>query len=266
VLTDDMIAAYLARIGLSGPLALDAGALRDLHRAHLLAVPFENLSIHLGEPISLDEADLMDKIVGRRRGGFCYELNGAFAWLLESLGARVSRVSARVYDNDGRLSPPFDHLALVVRLPDGTGPWLADVGFGSHSTYPLLAGERAEQADPGGLFGLADTPDGDVDVSRDGQPQYRLELRERALEDFVPTCWWQQTSPESHFTASVICSRLTADGRISISGRRLIRTVSGQQAEEDLPDDQAVLAAYRDLFGIELTSVPEPAAPHGLVS
>ena len=146
----------------------------------------------LGESISLDEADLIDKIVGRRRGGFCYELNGAFACLLERLGARVRRVSARVYGDGGGLGPPFDHLALVVRLPDGSGPWLADVGFGSHSTYLLLADAWAEQADPGGQFLLVGAPDGDIDVVKDGQPQYRLELRERALDDFVPTCWWQQ--------------------------------------------------------------------------
>ena len=254
-----MLAAYLARIGVPRPPALDAGALRDLHRAHLVAVPFENLSIHLGEPVSLDEADLLDKIVSRRRGGFCYELNGAFACLLECLGARVSRLSARVYGGDDRPGPPFDHLALLVRLPDGTGPWLADVGFGSHSTYPLRADARAEQADPGGRFVLAGTPDGDVDVIKDDQRQYRLELRERALGDFVPTCWWQQTSPRSHFTRSVICSRLTEDGQISISGRRLIRTAGGRRTEANLPDDQAVLAAYRQHFGIDLARVPEPA-------
>jgi len=262
MLTDDMLAAYLTRIGMPGPLTLDAGTLRDLHRAHLETVPFENLSIHLSEPISLDQADLTSKIVSRRRGGFCYELNGAFAFLLERLGAQVRRVSARVYD-DGGLGPPFDHLALVVRLPDGTGPWLADVGFGSHSSYPLLADSRADQADPGGRFLLADRPDGDIDVVKDGKPQYRFEPRERALADFVPTCWWQQTSPQSHFTRSVICSRLTADGRISISGRRLIKTVDGQRTEENLADDQAVLAAYRDHFGIELSSVPEPRSDRG---
>lgn len=261
-----MRAAYLARISVAGPLALDAGTLRDLHRAHLLAVPFENLSIHLGEPISLGEADLIDKIAGRRRGGFCYELNGAFAALLECLGARVRRVAARVYGEDGGLGPPFDHLALVVRLPDGTGPWLADVGFGSHSTCPLLADSRAGQADPAGQFLLADTPDGDIDVVKDGQLQYRFEVRERALADFVPTCWWQQTSPQSHFTRSVICSRLTEDGRVSISGRRLIRTAGERRFEENLPDDQAVLAAYRDHFGIGLGSVPGPAARHDRVS
>jgi len=173
MLTKGMLAAYLARIGVPEPLVLDAEALRGLHRAHLMAVPFENLSIHLGDPISLNEADLIDKIVGRRRGGFCYELNGAFACLLERLGAVVRRVSARVYGDDGTPGPPFDHLALVVRLPDGTGPWLADVGFGSHSTYPLLADARSGQADPSGQFLLAGRPDGDIDVGKDGRPPAR---------------------------------------------------------------------------------------------
>ena len=163
-----MLASYLARIGVPRPPGLDAETLRDLHRAHLVAVPFENLNIHLGEPISLHEADLIDKIAGRRRGGFCYELNGAFGCLLEWLGARVRRVSARVYGGDGGLGPPFDHLALLVWLPDGTGPWLADVGFGSHSTYPLLADARAGQPDPGGRFLLTGMPDGDIDVVKDG--------------------------------------------------------------------------------------------------
>ena len=96
-------------------------------------------------------------------------------------------------------------------------------------------------------------------MAEDGRPQYRIEVRERSLDDFVPTCWWQQTSPRSHFTRSVICSRLTEDGRISISGRMLIRTAGGQRTEEDLPDEQAVLAPYRGHFGIDLNSVPEPA-------
>ena len=128
----ETVVAYLNRVGVTAPTVGDAAGLRTLHRAHQLTVPFENLSIHLAEPISLDEPDLIDKIVRRRRGGFCYELNGAFALLLEALGAHVSRVAARVYGEEG-LSPPFDHLALIVRPADGGGPWLADVGFGSHS-------------------------------------------------------------------------------------------------------------------------------------
>ena len=250
------LAAYLDRIGAGRPAVLDAAALAALHRAHQEAVPFENLSIHLGEPISLDKDELIAKIVTRRRGGFCYELNGAFALLLESLGAQVARVAARVYGADGRLGPLFDHLALVVRLPDGSGPWLADVGFGAHSSYPLRYDDRDGQDDPGGRFSLADAQDGDVDVAKDGEPQYRIERRERSLADFVPTCWWQATSPDSHFTRSTICSRLTGAGRISLSGRTLIRTSGGTRTEQELGADAEVLAAYRDHFGIVLGRVP----------
>jgi len=228
------LTAYLDRIAVARPRVLDEAALGLLHRTHQMAVPFENLSIHLGEPISLNEDDLLGKIITRRRGGFCYELNGAFALLLAALGARVERVAARVY-GDGRLSPPFDHLALVVRLADGDGPWLAD---------------------PAGRFSLADAGDADVDVLKNGEPQYRIERRERELADFVPTCWWQQTSPDSHFTQSTICSRLTDDGRISLSGSTLIRTSGRARTEEQLPSDDAVLAAYREHFGIALDRVP----------
>jgi N-hydroxyarylamine O-acetyltransferase len=252
------LAAYLRRIGAERPQILDEAALASLHRAHLMTVPFENLSIHLGEPISLAGPDLMSKIVTGRRGGFCYELNGAFALVLEALGAEVARVAARVYGGGG-LGPPFDHLALVVRLPGGNGRWLADVGFGRHSTYPLRYDSRDEQHDPGGRFVLADAEGGDLDVLRDGKPQYRIEPRERALADFIPTCWWQQTSPQSHFTQSTVCSRLTPDGHITLSGRRLIKTSDGARTEQALHTDGAVLAAYRDHFGIALHQVPAAA-------
>jgi N-hydroxyarylamine O-acetyltransferase len=253
------VTAYLDRIGARRPGVLDEAALRAVHRAHLMTVPFENLSIHLDEPISLAEADLVGKIVTRRRGGFCYELNGALALLLEALGARVTRVAARVY-GDGQLGPPFDHLALVVRLPGGGSPWLADVGFGSHSTYPVRFDSRQQQDDPAGRFWLTDADAGDVDVVMDGQPQYRIEPRERRLADFVPTCWWQQTSPASHFTRSTICSRLTGDGRISLSGRTLIQASGATRTEQHLATDDAVLAAYRDNFGITLPRVPTAPA------
>ena len=258
---ESIAAAYLERIGLSAPTAADAATLQVLHRAHQIAVPFENLSIHLpDETISLDEDELVAKIVRNRRGGFCYELNGMFALLLEALGAQVTRVAARVHGAKG-FGPPFDHLALFVRLPDGSGSWLADVGFGRHSIGPLMLDSRTEQEDAGGRFLLADTADGDIDVLKDGEPQYRIELRGRSLADFVATCWWQQTSPLSHFTQETVCSRLTEDGgRISISGRTLIRTGNGTRTEDHLPGDDALLAAYRDHFGITLDRVPGNAA------
>ena len=250
---------YLARIQVARPLGVDAGALRNLQVHHLMAVPFENLSIHLGEGIVLDESPLIEKLVYRRRGGFCYELNGAFAALLSALGFPVTLLAARVHGPDG-WGPLFDHLALRV---DASERWLVDVGFGRFSHHPLNVDVRSEQCDPGGTFRIADAADGDLDTFMDGEPQYRIESRSRGLRDFEPTSWWQQTSPESHFTRSLVCSRLTENGRITLSDRTLVQTTDGKRQEHLLTGDDEVLAAYRTHFGIVLDRVPSLLAPVG---
>ncbi|MGW0986707.1 arylamine N-acetyltransferase family protein [Streptomyces sp. NPDC002486] len=263
--------AYLRRLGVEHPAWPTVDALRELHLRHLRTVPFENLSIHLGEEIVLEEKRLLDKVVGARRGGFCYELNGSFGALLAALGYDVALLAARVYGDEGRLGIPYDHLALRVRTVDG-GDWLADVGFGAHSHLPLAFGDRGEQEDPGGRFRIVEAgPDAagvrgghgtveaaDLDVFRDGRPQYRLEVRPRALGDFVAGAWWHSTSPVSHFTRSLVCSRVTEEGgRITLSGRRFTVTAAdGTREERELETDEEVLGAYRERFGIELDTVP----------
>ncbi|MEV0091483.1 arylamine N-acetyltransferase [Streptomyces sp. NPDC050738] len=254
------ILAYLDRIDAGDDavrhLQADAQLLRVLHHKHLLAVPFENLSIHLGEDIVLADQPLLDKIVSARRGGFCYELNGAFAVLLRALGYRVVLLQARVFGPGGKLGIPFDHLALRVDGEDGSGPWLVDVGFGEHSHFPLALGTDREQDDPGGRFAILDAPNGDLDVHRDGKPQYRVDLHRRDLDEFEVGAWFNRTSPASHFTRSLVCSRLTEEGRITLSGDKLVTTVNGERHEELLGSDAEILAAYRDHFGLVLEQVP----------
>ena len=251
---DSQVDRYLDRIGAGRPVRADAGALAELQLRHLRSVPFENLSIHLGEPIVLEEAVLVDKLVERHRGGFCYELNGAFAALLAALGYQVTLLGARVHTPDG-LGPPFDHLALRVDT-DTTESWLVDVGFGSFSHHPLRLDRRADQPDPAGSFRITPTADGDLEVTRDGEPQYRLEPRPRRLADFTPTCWWHQTSPASHFTRALVCSLLTRTGRITLSDRTLIETTPSGRHERVLSDDTEVLDIYRTRFGIDLDRLP----------
>ncbi len=261
---------YLKRIGAERPAAPTPEALRGLHARHQLAVPFENLSIHLGEPIVLDEDSLFDKIVLRRRGGFCYELNGAFGHLLTALGFAVSYLAAGVFGEGGAVSPLFDHMVLGV---EADGPWLADVGFGDHSLYPLRLDDAGPQLDPQGTFQVSRTPEGDLDILRDGKPQYRAETRPRRLVDFGPSCWWQQTAAGSHFRRNLICT-MPVDGspgrdpsqnsgrslgRVTLSGRRLIRTRADERQESELGSDGEVLTAYRDLFGILMDREPQLA-------
>jgi N-hydroxyarylamine O-acetyltransferase len=244
---------YLTRIGVTRPVSAELQALRDLQLAHLLAVPFENLSIHLGEPIVLDEADLVAKVVRRRRGGFCYELNGAFATLLTALGFRVSMLSARVFGPRNQPGPPFDHMTLRVDLDE---PWLVDVGFGRFAMQPLRLGFPGDQPDPAGTFRVTEGPAGDVDVFHDGEPAYRADPRPYALSDFGPTCWWQQTFPGSHFRTSLTCSVSTSSGRVTLSGDRLIVTQDGHREERTLTGAAEILGAYQHYFGITLDRVP----------
>ena len=136
------ITAYLDRINYRGSLLPTAETLRALQVAHLLAVPFENLSIHAKEPIVLEDEALFIKIVERRRGGFCYECNGLFAALLRALGFNVRMLSAEVANAAGVFGPAFDHMTLMVSLEQR---WLVDVGFGDSFREPLRLDEQHEQ-------------------------------------------------------------------------------------------------------------------------
>jgi len=246
------IKAYLDRINYHGSTAPTAETLRALQLAHLSAVPFENLSIHAGQPIVLDTEALFTKIVGRRRGGFCYEANGLFAALLRALGFDTRMLSAGVANGEGGFGPDFDHMALLVQLERR---WLVDVGFGDSFREPLLLDERGEQAQ--GRRSYRILPDGDhfILAQRDGagewEAQYRFSLRPYGFADFEERCRHHQTSPQSHFTRARICSRATDEGRISLSEMRLITTShDGARQEQTLSSREEYDAALREHFGI----------------
>lgn len=247
------VTAYLRRINYQGPLDTCAETLRRLHRAHMLSVPFENLDIHLERSIILDESKLLSKVVERRRGGFCYELNGAFAALLRALGFNVAMLSAGVARREGGFGPPFDHMALLVELEER---WLADVGFGDSFREPLLLDYAGEQAQDEDVYRLA--RDGEhLILERRGdsgawEPQYRFTLRSYQLEDFAEMCRYHQTSPDSSFTQRRTCSMATAKGRVTLTGMRLITTAGGERQERALATQEEYDAALREHFGVEL--------------
>jgi len=246
--------AYLKRINYQGPLAPTAETLRALQLAHLRRVPFENLSIHAGEPIVLQEEALFTKIVERRRGGFCYEVNGLFAALLRSLGFDVTMLSAGVAKPTGGFSPDFDHMALMVKLSDR---WLVDVGFGDSFLDPLLLDEPGEQIQ--GVQSFQILNDGShLILSRrnkgeDWKPEYRFDLQPHTFADYEEMCQFHQTSPESHFTKSRICSRVTDEGRITLSDMRLITTNGSQRSEQALLSSDEYERVLRDQFGVVMT-------------
>ena len=260
------IAAYCARIGVSGPLPPTAATLRRLHHAHMLAVPFENLDIHWGRPIVLEEARLFEKLVTQGRGGFCYEQNGLFAMVLRALGFTVDLLEARVGAKPWEDSLPWDHMTLQVTLKER---WLADVGFGDGFREPLLLDESGPQAHADGVWRVEHDGCEGLHSSRtaagDWKPEYRFRLLPRKLADFTPGCEHHQHSPESHFTQKRVCSLATETGRITLSDLCLIETEgfpsrtpaasteSGnvRRRERDLADEAEFLQLLRERFGIE---------------
>ncbi len=246
------IKAYLERINYRGTLAPCARTLRELQRAHLLTVPFENLSIHAGEPIVLEDEALFTKIVERRRGGFCYEANGLFAALLRALGFNVTMLSAEVANPDGGFGPRFDHMTLMVSLEQR---WLVDVGFGDSFREPLLLDELSDQVQDNRAYRLL--PDGAQMVlmqradNTEWNPQYRFTLSACAFEDFAEMCRFHQTSPQSHFTKRRICSLATETGRITLSDMNFISTTEkGGREERTISSQEEYLKILRDQFGI----------------
>jgi N-hydroxyarylamine O-acetyltransferase len=244
---------YLARINFTGPADPNPDTLRRLHLAHLRAVPFENLDISLGRPIVCDEQRFLHKIVTLRRGGFCYELNGAFAALLRTLGYNVTLLSARVSRPDGSASPEFDHLALHVHLDE---PWLADVGFGDSFLEPLRLNDGIEQEQHGHRFRIAEV--GDVMIVQRQDPagvwnsQYQFRRVPKNLTDFARRCHFHQTSPESHFTQQRICTLPTLDGRITLADLKFICTRNNLREERLLNNEEEWLTVLKRDFGVKL--------------
>lgn len=246
------VTAYLSRINYHGPLAPTAETLRALQVAHLTTVPFENLSIHAGEPIVLEEGALFTKIVDDRRGGFCYEVNGLFAGLLRALGFDVAMLAAGVARPQGGFGPDFDHMTLMVTLAER---WLVDVGFGDSFLEPLLLDERNEQVQGRRSFRIVDDDSHLILMRRiddgDWEAQYRFTLQPYTFVDYEEMCHFHQTSPESHFTKGRLCSLATKDGRITLSDMRLITTSSPQQPRDERSvSEEEYARVLRDQFGI----------------
>ena len=247
------VAAYLERIRYTGLTTPDLECLFQIHRAHLLAVPFENLDISQKRQIVCDEEAFVRKIVEERRGGFCYEMNGAFAALLRSLGFRVTLLSARVSHADGSGGPEFDHLALRVDLDEA---WLADVGFGELFLEPLRLRTGVEQEQAGRKFRIV-AENESLHVERTlpngaWKREYSFTLQPRELSEFAAMCHYHQTSAESPFTRKRVCTIATAEGRVTLSDMKLIVTRGDRREEQVIESEHEWRDVLKSQFGVVL--------------
>lgn len=253
VLASDLVPPYLTRIGHPPVTAPTLEALAGLQDAHVRSVPFENLDIHLGRPLSLDVTALADKVVARRRGGFCYELNGLFAALLAALGYDVHLVEARIRSDDGMLGARFEHMRVIVTV-DGE-PLLVDVGAGASPRGPIRLDTQPQQV---GHERYRVRPSGDGLLSEqlmDGAwvADWWFAMAPRRLTEFAERCRYHQRSTQSHFTHKPVCTLVTTDGQVTLADRALVTTANGRRREETVDDPLAVLA---ERFGIDLPTWP----------
>lgn len=205
----------------------------------------------LGRRIELVLPEILDKIVNQKRGGFCYELNSAFAWLLGKIGFRVKLLSARTYDGRS-LGPEFDHMLIQVNIDQ---PLIADVGFGDSFLLPLIPGSPdCFQFDR--YYRLLNKENRWVVQQRfedgDWKSQYIFDMNSHPLHHFDAMCEYHQTSSSSPFTRKIICSRATGQGRITYANGRYID--NNQSHREDIPikNEASFNKILSNQFGIKL--------------
>lgn len=241
---------YLHRIAYGGPLSADYQTLRALQRAHLLAVPFENIDVQLGNEPPHDIDRIFDKIVTGRRGGWCYEMNALFGWALRELGFTVDFVAGAVSRDKKGDEALMSHLALIVHLER---PYLADAGFGDGPLVPLP-------------LTVGSVNDGRFDYAitrnegwwrfhnRDGST-YDFAEEPRAFEEFAAKAHEQATDPASHFVTDLHCARLSDEGVVTLTNASLREHRRRDMHEETAQNATALSAILTERFGIDAPSV-----------
>ncbi|RED94108.1 arylamine N-acetyltransferase family protein [Marinoscillum furvescens] len=250
-------AKYLERIRVNHSPKLDLKYLKTLHRAHLLHIFFENLDIHYRQPIILHVGQLYEKVIVKKRGGFCYELNGLFYHLLANLGFNCRLGSAEVFQKDETFSPAFDHMVVFVEIEGKS--YLCDVGFGELFSVPKRISPDP-QLDLTTYYRFEKDPDERwvLKKSQDNsyyQTVYRFAFQPHELIEFIPRCEFHQKSSASHFTRQKLITVLTPEGRITLTDRKLILNLKGERTEHAIQNQDEFYTHLKDYFGITETQL-----------
>jgi len=260
------LTAYFERIGYRGGADPTLEVLQDLVTAHTQAIPFENLDPLLGVPIDdLSPEALTDKLVHRRRGGYCYEHNGLMGEVLAEIGFEVRRFGARVVWTlapDAPV-PSQTHTLLAVTLPNDPQLFLVDVGFGGQTlTSPIrLETGTVQQTtlEPYRLQNRRDVLVLQAQIRGAWQSLYEFATRTAPPIDLKVASWYVSTHPSSHFVTSLMASLVTPEGRCNLSGRNLAIHRGGATEKVQFENASAVVDALTDRFGINVADASERA-------
>jgi N-hydroxyarylamine O-acetyltransferase len=241
--------AYLVRIGYAGPRTPTLETLRALHERHARAIPFENLDPLLGRPVKLSLECLQEKMVGRARGGYCFEQNTLFRAALEALGFQVQALLARMrWNRPEDLATARTHMVLRLELPEG--PFIADVGFAGHGlAEPLKLDTTRSQRQARGHYRLLDRVAGlelQVEIRGEWRPIHRLDLQPQAPIDFEAANWFTATHPDSQFRRTLIMGIVGSEERHVLTNRSLKTRRMDGSSTVCLLDGAAELAEVLD--------------------
>ena len=246
------LGAYFDRIAYRGSLAPTVESLSEIHFAHALRIPFENLDVLLGRPIQLDLANVQAKLVANRRGGYCFEQNALLAAVLERLGFSVTRLAGRVRLGAGATPRPRSHMMLGIHV-DGED-WLADVGFGSAG---LLKPVRMSAAAVSHQFAWSYriVREGDLQVLQyllAGQwtDLYAFTLEPQFAIDYEVANYFTSTHPRSIFRNMLLVQRPGPEVRQVLRDRELSITRPDETVTLRIPNDAELLALLAETFDL----------------
>lgn len=254
--------AYLARVGLRGPVADSESGFEALHRAQVYTIPFENFDIHLGRGIDVASPAIYEKLVRHPRGGYCFELNGLFLQALEHFGFEARALLARVHvsgDPGGRT-----HQLSLVTLEGRE--WLADVGFGAATLRAPMPFELDREVEQDGMqFRLVDGKQWGTLLqceARDGwQNLYSFDLETVCHADVVTANHFTSTHPEVFFTQMRVANLPRPGGRITLADYALTEVNASDVRQSELPEGEDYLSALKMHFGIELDATFDDLKP-----
>ncbi len=265
-MTADPVADYFYRVSYTGPTEPTPALLGDLVAAHNRSIPFENLDPVMGIPVvDLRPQALFDKLVRRRRGGYCFEHNGVMAHVLSHLGFRVDILGGRVVwmNTSGEL-PAQTHMALAVTVPGEQDRYLVDVGFGGQTlSSPIRFVTDTEQKTRHEPYRIRSHEGGyllESQIRDTWEPLYMFTAAPFPMIDRQVGSWYVSTFPKSGFVTGLSVALVTDDARYNLRGRNL--AIHRDGASERIRFDSAaqVVAALTDRFGIDLTGLGDVEA------
>jgi len=253
------LSKYLDRVGYHGSARPDEATLRTLLRAHVSSVPFENLDVQLGRPLSIDISAAFDKLVDRRRGGWCYEQNGLFGWALAEIGFDVTRVAAAVMRQAHGDSTAANHLCLLVRVPGSPAAWLADVGFGGSLFAPIPLAEGRYRHEPFdlGLEWLADGYWRFWEDKGDGPFCFDFLAEPGSEQALAAKCRVLQSDPASNFVLNLVAQRRTADCHTTLRGRVLRTVTANGTTTRTLDTPRELVRTLETVFGLDVPEIAD---------